>query len=172
MDENLPPGIKFQRNGGPDGKPQIILDGDFLPPVFRTQSYEVARDICRYVSRGLDHDPPPNQVCSIMRSLVDDTIKDRAEMMSNLVRTLDPRHREELQLVRNIADQMFDDEQVNWGRIVTLHAFCGCLSRYCEQRHIPDCAEDIANILAHFVINRLGLWVVTHGGWVRECQLI
>ena len=57
---------------------------------------------------------------------------------------------------------------MNWGRIVTLHAFCGCLARHCEERSIPDCADDVANLLAAFVVNRLGLWIVTHGGWVSN----
>lgn len=148
---------------------QIILDGDFLPANFRTQSYEIAKDSVRFVCRGECYGPAPSKAAVIMRSLVEDTIKDRSAMMAQLVRTLDVREREQLQLVRNIANNMFDDEQVNWSRIVTLHAFCGCLAKYCEQRNLPDCADDVANILADFVVNRLGLWIVTHGGWVSSC---
>ncbi len=155
-----------------DKPKQIIVDGDFLPPMFRTQAYEIARDVCRYMSRGEDQGPPPTQVCSIMRSLVDDTIKDKPVKMRQLVRTLDVRTREQLKLVRSVADEMFGDEQVNWGRIVTLHAYCALLAKHCEQHYIPDCADDIGNILADFVINRLGLWIVTHGGWVSLAYLV
>ncbi len=61
---------------------------------------------------------------------------------------------------------------VNWGRIVTLHAFCGCIAKFCEARHIPDCADDIANVLAEFVVHRLGLWIVTQGGWVSDFFIV
>lgn len=148
-------------------KPRVVLNGDFLPAQFRTQSYDIARDVVRYVSRGDDYCQPPTRSSSIMRDLVKDAIRARAAMMNELVRTLDVHSREDLSLVKNVANSMFDDEQVTWGRIVTLHAFCGCLARYCESTHIPDCADDIGNILGDFVVHRLGLWIVTHGGWVR-----
>ena len=151
---------------------QIILDGDFLPANFRTQSYEIAKDTVRFVCRGECYGPAPSKAAVIMRSLVEDTIKDRAAMMAQLVKTLNVHEREQLQLIRNIANNMFDDEQVNWSRIVTLHAFCGCLAKYCEQRNLPDCADDVANVLADFVVNRLGLWIVTHGGWVSFIMLL
>ena len=163
-----PPGHQSFAQHHPPPPQQIILDGDFLPANFRTQSYEIAKDAVRYVCRGECYGPAPSKAAIIMRSLVEDTLKDRATMMSQLVRTLDVRDREQLQLVRNIANNMFDDEHVNWSRIVTLHAFCGCLAKYCEQRNVPDCADDVANVLADFVVNRLGLWIVTHGGWVRK----
>ncbi len=147
-------------------KQQVVVDGEFLPAMFRTQSYEIAKDICRHISRGEDYGPAPSRPSTIMRSLVQDAIKDKPAMMHQLVRTLDVRVRDQLKLVRNVADQMFDDEQVNWGRIVSLHAFCGLLAKYCEQNFIPDCADDIGNILGDFIVNRLGLWIVTHGGWV------
>ena len=150
-----------------DGEsPQIVLNGDFLPAQFRTQSYEVARDAVRFISRGDDYCQPPSRSSSVMRDLVKDTIRARAGMMSELVQTLDVQRREQLALIKNIANSMFDDEKVTWGRIVTLHAFCGCLAKYCEATFIPDCADDIGNILGDFVVHRLGLWIVTHGGWV------
>ena len=150
-----------------DGEgPQIVLNGDFLPAQFRTQSYQIARDAVRFISRGDDYCQPPSRSSSVMRDLVKDTIRARAGMMSELVQTLDVHRREQLALIKNIANSMFDDEKVTWGRIVTLHAFCGCLAKYCESTFIPDCADDIGNILGDFVVHRLGLWIVTHGGWV------
>ena len=100
--------------GDSNDKQTIFLDGEFLPAVFRTHSYEIAKDVCRFVSRGEDCTPAPAHRCVIMRSLVADTIKDRTEMMADLVRALDVKEREQLSLVRNIADQMFDDEQVSF----------------------------------------------------------
>ena len=165
MDSNGSPHDKHENHVEGD-KLQIILNGDFLPIQFRTQSIEIARDLVRYVSRGDDYCQPPSRSSSVMRDLVKDTLRARADMMNELVHTLNVDRREQLTLIKNIANSMFDDEQVSWGRIVTLHAFCGCLARYCESTYIPDCADDIGNILADFVVHRLGLWIVTHGGWV------
>ncbi len=151
-----------------DEQPQIILNGNFLPAKFRTVSFEIARDAVKFVSRGDDYCHAPSRSCSVMRDLVTDTIRSRPDTMSELVRALDVNSREDLTLIKNVANSMFDDEQVSWGRIVTLHAFCGCLAQYCESTHIPDCADDIGNILGEFMVHRLGLWIVTHGGWVSE----
>ena len=87
--------------------------------MFRTHSYEIAKDVCRFVARGEDCTPAPAHRCVIMRSLVADTIKDRTQMMADLVRALDVKEREQLSLVRNIADQMFDDEQVRKSLILS-----------------------------------------------------
>ena len=40
----------------------IVFDGEFLPASFRTQSYEIARDVVRYVCRGDDYQVPPSKV--------------------------------------------------------------------------------------------------------------
>jgi len=74
--------------------------------------------------------------------------------------------RDQLQLINDIATNMFEDQIVSWGRIVTLHAFCGYLARYCQEKLQLNCADEIAVILSDIVINRLGLWIVVSGGWV------
>lgn len=147
---------------------QFVLTGDFLPQNFRTQSVQIAKDTIHYICRHDNCLPAPSKATLIMRNLLDDTLKNRLEMMRNLVTTLDVQSREQLELLHNIATNMFDDQLVNWGRIVTFHAFCGYLARYCEERHIPDCGDLIAEILANIVVNRLGLWIVANGGWVSS----
>ncbi|ELT89448.1 hypothetical protein CAPTEDRAFT_40710, partial [Capitella teleta] len=125
----------------------------------------VAQDAIHYICQHESCAPPPNRTALIMRNLLDDTLKHRLDMMRNLVMTLDIEERNQLELLHNIATSMFDDQLVNWGRIVTFHAFCGYLARYCEERQIPDCGDLIADILSSTVINRLGLWIVANGGW-------
>ena len=145
---------------------QFVLTGDFLPSHFRVQSFQIAKDTIHYICRHDNCIPPANRTSIVMRTLLDDTLMNRLEMMRNLVVTLDIQSREQLELLHSIATNMFDDQLVNWGRIVTFHAFCGYLARYCEERSIPDCGDLIAEILANIVVNRLGLWIVANGGWV------
>ena len=42
--------------------PTIVFDGEFLPAIFRTQSYEIARDSVRFVCRGDDYQGSPSRV--------------------------------------------------------------------------------------------------------------
>ena len=144
----------------------VILTGDFLPAHFRTESYALAKDVVNYICKHENAQPAPNKTAIIMRSLVDDALQNRLDMMRDLVQKLDIQTREQLNLLNNIAAEMFNDEVVNWGRVVTLHAFCGYLARWCEERHITDCGDDIGAILGSIVVNKLGLWIVANGGWV------
>ena len=92
---------------------------------YRTQSSQVSRDIVQYLCRREDADPPPNRVCQIMRNLVDDTLQERLDMMKNLASTLSLTDRAQLQLLNDVATQMFDDQVRTAGRILDMLAvFC------------------------------------------------
>jgi len=148
--------------------PTFVLSGDFLPSSFRSESYQLAKDAINYVCRHDNAAFPPSKTAVILRTLIDDTLKYRLDMLCHMVMLLDVKDREQLKVIDGIATSMFEDEIVNWGRIVTFCAFCGYLARYCEERNIPDCADDVARILGDIVVNRLGLWIVANGGWVRQ----
>ena len=40
----------------------IVFDGEFLPAIFRTQSFEIARDSVRFMCRGDDYQIAPSKV--------------------------------------------------------------------------------------------------------------
>jgi Apoptosis regulator proteins, Bcl-2 family len=82
----------------------------------------------------------------------------------------------------NVVNEMFVDNQYNWGRVVTVYAFAGWLARYVccgresdsmsadvprESNH-PECAAEIAKLAGEFVADRLGGWVRKQGGWVSN----
>lgn len=151
---------------------RVILNGNFLPVTFRNQSKELSRDVVHYVACPQDAPQPRNRRIQIMRNLVDDMIKDREQMLKDMVKALDIQDASQLKLIHNIATQMFDDQVVTWGRIVTLYSFCSYLARGCLQVNIDDCTDTIADILSDIVINRLGLWIVSNGGWVNKLNFL
>jgi hypothetical protein len=87
---------------------------------------------------------------------------------------------------RNVVNEMFVDNQYNWGRVVTVYAFGGWLARnVCCSREFdstcadktseskdPDCAAEIAKLTGEFVAERLGGWVRKQGGWVSTIFLL
>lgn len=149
----------------PGGKGQLYLNADFLPVEFRHLSELVAHDTVQYVCHHEQAAPAPNKTALIMRSLVDDTLKNRLDFMRELVLRLGFSRKDHVELLDSLATQMFDDEVVTWGRIVTLYAFCGYLARYCLEKDLFDCPDAIAEALSGIVTNRLGLWIVANGGW-------
>lgn len=69
----------------PGGEGQLYLNADFLPVEFRHLSELVAHDTVQYVCRHEQAVPAPNKTAMIMRSLVDDTLKNRLDFMRELV---------------------------------------------------------------------------------------
>lgn len=144
---------------------QLFLNADFLPVEFRQLSEHMAYDIVQYICHHEEAPPPPNKTIMIMRSLVDDTLKNRLDFMHDLVLRLGLSCKDQVDLLDNLATQMFDDHVVTWGRIVTFYAFCGYLARHCLESDLHDCPGAIAETLSSIVVNRLGLWIVANGGW-------
>ena len=67
-----------------------------------------------------------------------------------------------------VANEMFGDGQINWGRIVTLYAFAGWLARYCVESGLEEgWVAKIGDVTGKYVGEKLGPWVVAQGGWVR-----
>lgn len=65
----------------------------------------------------------------------------------------------------NVADQMFADERINWGRLVSIYAFGGRLARHCAEKHMYDYIDTIAEFLGNYVADKLAVWVHEQGGW-------
>lgn len=53
-----------------------------------------------------------------------------------------------------VADEMFADGEINWGRVVTLYAFAKEKSNELDAERLGD-----------YVGNKLGFWILTQGGW-------
>ena len=62
--------------------------------------------------------------------------------------------------IPGVAEFEFEDNVVNWGRIVALLSFGKLLTHY-----FPTEKEKIANDVATFVTLRLNHWIVRNGGW-------
>ena len=148
-------------------QPSMMLNGDFLPAAFRTQSCRITNDVIHYICRHRVNASPPDNASMIMRRMVDIALQDRLTLMMELTTRLDVKQRDQLRLINDIVSSMFEDQIVSWGRIVTLYAFCGYLARYCQEKLTLNCADEVAVILSDIVINRLGLWIMVSGGWVR-----
>lgn len=147
-----------------------LLDSCTLSAAFRKTSYQVAKDTIRYICRhGREPEPASCRAATLMRNLVTDTLKERCDKMNELATKLNIRRPEQLAAIDDIALNMFDDQVISWGRIVTLFSFCSYLAWFCEQSNISsDCSDGVAQRLGDFVVNRLGLWIVSHGGWVSN----
>ena len=66
----------------------------------------------------------------------------------------------------NVVEEMFTDNQLNWGRIVTIYAFGGHIARYCKRSGMVDLLPRLIQVLSEYTTRRLGPWIDHEGGWV------
>ena len=60
-----------------------------------------------------------------------------------------------------IFNNLVQDDQVTWGKILTMLAFSTFIARKHEQ-----IADRIACLTGQYVVKRLTAWIKEHGGWV------
>uniref|UniRef100_UPI00358E8C2B induced myeloid leukemia cell differentiation protein Mcl-1 homolog n=1 Tax=Myxine glutinosa TaxID=7769 RepID=UPI00358E8C2B len=71
------------------------------------------------------------------------------------------------QRLRKVAEAMFSDREVNWGRIVALIVFCAVFSRDLklnEQGPVEEEIDVMAQEVAEFIVLHDG-WIRQQGGW-------
>ncbi|XP_059168735.1 bcl-2-like protein 2 [Physella acuta] len=127
---------------------------------------------------------PPNRYCKTLRRTVKE-LSDRHDIVfKGMVNRLRPDENDAFQTFVIVADEIFDDGQVNWGRIVAVYAFAARLAKYYTDNniiveperiiglnndpassHSMSYQKKIALFVGKYVANKLGKWVLDHGGW-------
>jgi hypothetical protein len=125
---------------------------------------------------------PPNRYCKTLRRTVKE-LSDRHDLVfKGMVNRLKPDETNAFPTFVIVADEIFDDGQVNWGRIVAVYAFAARLAKYHTDNiynvdlKIVENKEDsghksithqekIALFVGKYVANKLGQWILDHGGW-------
>lgn len=71
-------------------------------------------------------------------------------------------------IFNQVMEKEFEDGIINWGRIVTIFAFEGILSKKLLQERIsPDVdASRISYFVAEFITTNMREWIRQNGGWV------
>ena len=74
-----------------------------------------------------------------------------------------------VETLQKVFDEMFADNHLNWGRIVTAYVFGACVSdSLLQHRHDIELAEEVAKHVGSIVHTQAHEWVSTHGGWVSS----
>ena len=73
------------------------------------------------------------------------------------------------QTLFSIADALFEGDDVNWGRITALYAFCAWAAKSSGKIEL---AEVIISFLGYYVSRKIGSWIKGNGGWVSTCNEI
>jgi len=113
-----------------------------------------------------DKKKAPNKFCKTMRRTVKELSSRHDIAFKGMVNKLNLNSSEgsnPFQTFVNVADEIFDDGQINWGRIVAVYAFASRLAvRGTEKSDFP---KKISLFVGKYVANKLGKWILDNGGW-------
>lgn len=107
----------------------------------------------------------PDRFCKTMRKTVKE-VSDRHDIaLKSMVNKLNLDNGNTFQTFVNVADEIFEDGQINWGRIIVVFAFAARLTATLRRRH-STLEDKVALYVGKYVGNKLGRWILDNGGWV------
>ena len=120
-------------------------------------TWSTARDIVTYYAKPLSYAPTTEHSRAMVR-LSSQLLEKHRDLFDGMLSGCKPDQLE------YIAQQIFQDDVVNFGRLVTLYTFVGLLAKHYGQE------ERLTYVLSSFVERRLGAWMSEVGGWSAFLQ--
>ncbi|XP_006009177.1 bcl-2-like protein 10 [Latimeria chalumnae] len=73
-------------------------------------------------------------------------------------------------VLKRVAEQLEAEGGLNWGRVVSLFAFAGCLAKGVQRAQNEECAMGaccgkLAEALVNYLAKERGDWLEENGGW-------
>lgn len=108
---------------------------------------------------------PQNRYCKTMRRTVKEMSDRHNIAFKSMVQKLNVNDTNAFSTFVSVADEIFEDGTINWGRIVAVYTFASRLAAHCK-KHNPESEERIALYAGKYVASKLGKWILDNGGWV------
>jgi len=109
-----------------------------------------------------------NKYSKTLERTVDQLTEKHQIYLSSAVKKLNATEEDAHTTIDNVANEMFVDKQFNWGRLVTLYAFCGKMAKYLVEKYPKrqsDIVDKIADYTAEYVSDVLSSHIDRYGGW-------
>ena len=151
-----------------DFKLDLALDIRYI----KSLSRRLGKDIVKYALQKTKGHPPKSTYYHVrtLRIIVDYIMEKHQLQFMDMTAKLEI---DNVETVCNsfvtIADKMFLDKELNWGRVVTLYAFAAFLIDYCSRNHDQqDLVNKLGEALGSYVSDNLTDWIYGQGGWVSS----
>ena len=127
----------------------------------------LAVDVVRFMVEGDRARAAPNRYAQVMRAMVTELTTRYHNSFVTFMQKLQFDDISGFATLKSLADNMFEDNVSNWGRIVTLYAFGGYIAK-----NITGVDEAfstmIGDFLGFYVTKHLAPWIEENGGWVSN----
>ncbi len=131
--------------------------------LFYSQTQDIIRKVCHYVTTGMNKEDS-NGICSKIQRDVKNIIIEHPSLHS-LVNQLQIKSEADLSAINDMAATVFEDNIINWGRIVILISCCALIVKHCENNGVKHSIDIVTNKLVIFILENLRPWIEKQGGW-------
>ncbi len=108
----------------------------------------------------------PGKHAETMRRTVDDLFEKHQILFVSMVNKLQITEEDGKDIFMNVANEMFRDGQINWGRLATVYALAGRMAKYCAEKNMVKYVDKIAEFTGEYVSEKFARWIHSEGGWV------
>lgn len=146
--------------------PEDELVGYHTTPLDRVcrDAEVVAEDVVLFFNRESEK-KPKNRYCKTMRRTVKE-LSDRHDILfQSMITRLQVDDCSLFVTFAGVVDEIFEDGQINWGRVVAVYTFAARLADSFIKDNKPDAARKIATYTGRYVGKKLGKWIIENGGW-------
>ncbi|CAH1795762.1 unnamed protein product, partial [Owenia fusiformis] len=137
---------------------------DIPPEEIQKEAGLLAQDIVSYVAQRKET-KAPDRHCQTLRRTVDQLSQKHDIVFKAMVKKLDISQENGYKTFVNVADEIFEDGQVNWGRVVTVYTFGARIAKHCTENDMTEFTPKISEFMGRYVAVRLGKWINENGGW-------
>ncbi|KAH3720359.1 hypothetical protein DPMN_063256 [Dreissena polymorpha] len=106
-----------------------------------------------------------NKVHLTMRNLADEFEKKYEEEFTDMVQQLHVTVDLAYETFLAVAEELFKEGIINWGRVVALFAFGGSLAVECMVKEMEHLVDSIYEWVSTYVQDKLSHWITDNGGW-------
>lgn len=107
--------------------------------------------------------PSENATARTLRKLSDNIERTNPDIFKEMCSKLNFSQETIFISFREVANKMFSDGIINWGRIATLFAFVAQVAKYCSENDMSEQIDNIIEWTARFVTEMY--WIEQQGGW-------
>lgn len=131
------------------------------------ETLEVARDSLAYALNKPGS--PALAPAKTMRRMVEKCLKKHEILFNSMITRLRVTEPQAYVAFVAIADEVFGDGKINWGRVVAVHAFVVRLARELLGSGTPEpfLETTLADYLGRYMADHLGGWIKSQGGWAH-----
>lgn len=131
-----------------------------------TREYVIAQFTLKYFKGEVEASSAPDKACDTMIRVSEKLLVQHEMFYSQLVTNIlqNGHATQSHAVISQVAESVFGDDKINWGRIAALYSFAAKMAKYCKAKQLDT--DLLVESLADYTSTQLGDWILKNGGWV------